>query len=86
MISCVTNSTVLWGVTEYVLYLWSFLLLADYLYIYILSFDLEIARTDRACGCELYILGASFVLCLLFVSAVEVGVCVSQTHSLLHNC
>ena len=52
--------------TEYVLYLWPFLLLVDYLYICILSFDLEIARTDRVCGCELYILGISFVsfICL----------------------
>ena len=63
-----------------------FVALMDYLYICILSFDHEIARTDRVCGCELYILGISFVLYLLFVSAVEVGVCVSQTHSLLHNC
>lgn len=80
LISCITNSTVLWGVTEYVLYLWPFLLLVDYLYICILSFDHEIARTDRVCGCELCILG--IFLYLLFVSVVGSGVCVPQTHSL----
>ena len=50
------------------------------IYICILSFDHEIARTDRVCGCELCILG--IFLYLLFVSVVGSGVCVPQTHSL----
>ena len=54
-------------------------------YIFIYSFDHEIARTDRVCGWELCFLVVSLCFVSFVCVAVEEGVCVPQTHSLLHQ-